>query len=139
MSNADPKIHIALSSERSIAAHTLRALYDSEPWWPERSTKDLEYILREHLAVGAWHDSKLVGFTRAVSDGRFRAYIEDVLVLAEYRNRGVGKQLMQTLLAVLSNIHVVTLFCQSKLSDYYVDLGFKEFTRQVVMHRRNVR
>ena len=84
-------------------------------------------------------EKNLIGFARAVSDFRFRAYIEDVLVIAEYRNRGIGRQLIQTLLDELSNIHVVTLFCQNKLTEYYTGLGFKKFSRQVVMHRRNIR
>jgi len=76
---------------------------------------------------------------RVVSDGRFRAYIEDVLVLKEYRSRGLGTKLMNKILSSLEDIHVITLFCQSKLSEYYTNLGFKEFTKQVVMHMRNVR
>lgn len=132
-------IIIALNSERPIAAVTLRKLYDSEPWWPERSLADMRFVLDSHRSVGAWDGDKLVGFARAVTDSRFRAYIEDVLVLADYRGGGVGRQLLQMLLESLKDIHVVTLFCQPKLSAYYSELGFKEFARQVVMHLRNVR
>ena len=138
---SDPggKIHVALSSERPISEGLLKELFDSEPWWPERSLDDLGFILKEHLSVGAWHGDHLVGFARAVSDLRFRAYIEDVLVLADYRGDGIGRRLVTMLLKSLSGIHVITLFCQPRLSEYYVSLGFKEFTKQVVMHRRNVR
>ena len=130
---------VATCSDRRIQAEELLDLYASEPWWPERSLEDVSYILQNHFAVGAWDGSRLVGFARVVSDGRFRAYIEDVLVLEEYRGRSIGTKLMEAAKDSLRDIHVVTLFCQPKLSAYYTRLGFKEFTRQVVMHLRNVR
>ncbi len=132
-------IAVVQCSERRIKAGELLELYASEPWWPERSLEDVGYVLENHAAVGAWEGEKLIGFARTVSDGRFRAYIEDVLVLEEYRRQGVGAELLRVVLDALQDIHVVTLFCQPKLSAYYTDLGFKEFSKQVVMHRRNMR
>ena len=139
MEKHDTNITVIPSSVRTIAAEALRALYDSEPWWPERSLADIRFVLDSQLSVGAWHGDELVGFARAVTDSRFRAYIEDVLVLAEFRSGGVGRQIILTLLDSLKDIHVVTLFCQPKLSEYYTELGFKELSRQVVMHLRNIR
>ena len=133
------KVEIASSKDRKIPAASLKKLYDTEPWWPERSLGDLQHILDTTIAVGAWDDEELVGFARAVTDTRFRAYIEDVLLLEEYRGREIGRRLMELLLSMLKDIHVVTLFCQPKLSDFYTELGFKEFTKQVVMHLRNLR
>ncbi len=132
-------VQVVPEAERRIPAELLMELYASEPWWPERTLDDITYILSGNISVGVWDGQKLVGFARAVSDSRFRAYIEDVLLLEEYRSKGTGKLLMQTILDQLSEIHTVTLFCQPKLSNFYTELGFKEFTRQVVMHMRNIR
>ena len=130
---------VSLHSERTIPADKLKQLYDSEPWWPERSEPELRAMLDRYPAAGAWDDDKLIGFARSVTDKRFRAYIEDVLVLKGYRKRGIGTQIMDLLMASLEGIDSVTLFCQRKLVRYYESLGFKEFTRQVVMHKRNSR
>ena len=132
-------IEISLNKNRPIPPRALRTLYDSEPWWPERSLEDMEFVLSGYPAIGAWDDDRLIGFARAVTDGRFRAYVEDVLVLEEYRSDGIGRKILERLLRELEEIHVVTLFCRPRLSDYYQSLGFKEFTKQVVMHKRNVR
>ena len=137
MTRNSEEITVDLNSARPISAEALRLLYDSEPWWPERSMADIQLVLDSHEAAGAWDGNRLVGFARAVSDSRFRAYIEDVVVLSEYRGGGIGRQLIRALLESLRHIHVVTLFCQPKLSGYYAELGFKEFTRQVVMHLKN--
>ncbi len=132
-------IDIALNTRRRIPPEALKALYDTEPWWPERTTEDLECVLHHFPAVGAWRGQELVGFARAVTDSRFRAYIEDVLVKLEYRSAGIGERLMQTLVEELQHIHVITLFCRPRASEFYTRLGFKEFTKQIVMHLRNRR
>ena len=130
---------IRMHTDRPITAEALKGLYDSEPWWPERTVEDLRFVLSECPAVAAWDGTVLVGFARAVTDGRFRAYIEDVLVLKPYRKRSIGTRMLHMLLEELREIHVITLFCRPRLSGYYAELGFKHFTKQVVMHKRNQR
>lgn len=132
-------VTIALHAQRPIPAEKLKTLFDSEPWWPERSVKDLREVLDDYPAVGAWDRDTLVGFARALTDFRFRANIEDVLVLKDYRNSNIGTQLANLLLQSLEDIDVITLFCRRKLASYYESLGFKEFTRQTVMQKRNHR
>jgi len=132
-------VAVSLHTERKIPAEKLKGLFDSEPWWPERSIADLRRVLDQYPAVGAWHGADLVGFARAVTDFRFRANIEDVLVLDGYREHGVGTRIMDILLQSLGKIDVITLFCQRKLTPYYESLGFKEFSRQAVMQKRNSR
>ena len=130
---------IATNSEHPMSGAEVKALYDSEPWWPERSVTDIEAMLRNHVSVGAWDGPRLVGFCRSVGDGRFRAYIEDLLILESYRGRGTGTRLLGRLLDELKDIDVITLFCRPKLAEFYQNLDFKEFTKQVVMHHRNHR
>ncbi|PQP86065.1 N-acetyltransferase [Paenibacillus sp. AR247] len=91
-------------------------------------------MLGSSIAVGAWDEDRLVGFARAVSDGLFRAYIEDMGVQEDYRKRGLGREIVDRITAELENIHVVSLFCESGLVDFYQQTGYKP-TRQVVMHK----
>ena len=128
---------LSLHTERQIPATKLKNLYDSEPWWPERTLEDLQIMLDRYPAVGVWVGDELIGFARAVTDSRFRANIEDVLVLKEYREQGIGTRIVNLMMEYLKDIDVVTLFCQRKLVAYYESLGFKEFTRQAVMQKRN--
>ena len=139
MSEDAAVIEILTNSERPIPAESVKALYETEPWWPERVVDDIEFVLSEQTAVGAWHGDYLIGFARAVCDLRFRAYIEDVLVLKSYRSRGTGTRLLNRLLEELESIDVITLFCRPRLSALYERLGFKEFKKLVVMHKRNPR
>ena len=75
-----------------------------------------------------------MGFVRAVTDGRFRAYVEECVVAEEFRGLGVGTELLAVLLRDLTHIDVVSLFCSSELVPFYERSGFRA-TRQFVMHR----
>lgn len=44
-------------------------------------------MLSKVQSVGAWKDDTLIGFARAVSDGKFRAYIEDIVIHSLFRKR----------------------------------------------------
>jgi GNAT superfamily N-acetyltransferase len=48
--------------------------------------------------VGAYDDTAMVGFARAVSDGVALAYLADVFVLDEHRGRGLGRRLVDTMI-----------------------------------------
>ncbi len=74
--------------------------------------------------VSAWADAQLVGFLRVLSDGRFRAFIEDVIVDAEYRGQGVGDALMRRALEALAPVQEVVLGCTEDNVGYYERFGF---------------
>ncbi len=126
-------VQVRTAAERPIPARLVRDLYARVGWWPERSEQDIAGVLVRGVAVAAWDDERLVGFARAVSDGRFRAYIEDVVVHEHYRRQGVAMDLLERLLDELGTIDVVSLFCNPRLGPLYERAGF-EPTRQLVLH-----
>ena len=46
------------------------------------------------------NSGKAVGMGRAISDGVSDAYIQDLVVLPDYRGRGIGKAILRKILAV---------------------------------------
>ncbi|CAM3422330.1 MULTISPECIES: GNAT family N-acetyltransferase [Saccharibacillus] len=120
-------------TEKPIPPLQLLRLYQDADWWPERTKDGIRKLLAHGIVLGAWEDKQLVGFCRAVSDGVYRAYVEDVVVLGAHRGQGIGRQMMDKMLHELVGIEVVSLFCSAKLSDYYERSGFKP-SRQIVMH-----
>ncbi len=129
----DP-IELVTHRSRPVPADRLRRLYDHVGWWPERSAAEIAAVLDGAVAVGAWHGEDLVGFARLVTDGRFRAYVEDVAVHESCRRRGLGTAIVRELLAAAADIDLTTLFCEPGLVPLYEGLGFRA-TSQVVLHR----
>jgi N-acetylglutamate synthase-like GNAT family acetyltransferase len=121
---------------RQIKAVELVKLYKGEGWWEERKEKDIEEMLKQGDSVGAWNKGELIGFARAVSDGKFRAYIEDVVIHKDYQNSGTGTKLMAQLVDELSHIDIISLFCEEELLPFYEKNNFKFSKSHLVMHRK---
>lgn len=129
-------VSIYLHKEKEMSPTQIMQLYQDAGWWPERNEKGIDQILNSSIAVGAWDGEQLVGFCRAISDGVYRAYIEDVVVLQSHRNQGIGKLLMNRLQKELKEIDIVSLFCSADLENYYQQFRYKA-TKQIVMHQKN--
>ncbi|WP_062110252.1 GNAT family N-acetyltransferase [Bacillus niameyensis] len=111
-------------------------LYKDADWWEERLEEDIEEMLKKDQSVGAWKADTLIGFARAVSDGKFRAYIEDVVIHSSYRHEGIGTKLISKLMDELSHIDVISLFCEEELISFYENNDFKLSKSQFVMHKK---
>lgn len=136
MEEQNLNIEISTFTERQIKAIDVMRLYNDVGWWEERLEKDIEEMLNKVPSVGAWNDDTLIGFARAVSDGKFRAYIEDVVIHTSYRKEGIGTKLVSKLLDELSHINVISLFCEEHLIPFYGKNYFKYSKSQFVMHRK---
>lgn len=123
-------------AERNIPPEQLILLYKDAGWWEERQEQDIFRMLESGPSIGAWHDNTLIGFIRAVSDGCFRAYIEDVVVRRDHQRRGIGEELVAMMLRQLQQIDVISLFCEEPLIDFYQAQGFKRSRSQYVLHRK---
>jgi predicted GNAT family acetyltransferase len=130
-----PTLQIAFHTERPIDAHAVRALYDLANWWPNRQPAAIADMLDHAIAIGVWDHDHLIAFARAVADGHFRAYIEDVVVHPAYRRQGIALQMLGQLLDALAHIETISLFCTPDLMTLYAQLGFASHRSQCVMHR----
>lgn len=50
------------------------------------------------LCFGVFHGHQQVGFARVISDFSTMAYLADVFILEDYRGKGLGKLLMQSIM-----------------------------------------
>ncbi|MBS4195953.1 GNAT family N-acetyltransferase [Lederbergia citri] len=82
--------------------------------------------------------NQVVGFITAISDGVLSAYIPFLEVLPEYKNKGIGKELVGKMLKELNHIYMIDLCCDDDLVPYYEKIGmfrtngmiFRNYSRQ---------
>jgi N-acetylglutamate synthase-like GNAT family acetyltransferase len=55
--------------------------------------------IENSLCFGVYDNSSQIGFARAISDFATYAYVADVFILEPYRERGLGKELMASIMA----------------------------------------
>ena len=71
-----------------------------ESYWAKEIPRPIvEKAVNNSLCFGLYHNSKQVGFGRAVSDHSTFAFLADVFVVPAYRGRGLGKWLVSCIIA----------------------------------------
>jgi GNAT superfamily N-acetyltransferase len=78
----------------------IHAFLANESYWvPGISRASVEKCIDHSLCFGAYQNNRQIGFARVVTDYVRYAHLLDVFVLPEFRGRGVGKLLMENILA----------------------------------------
>lgn len=76
--------------------------------------------------------NQVIGFITAISDGVLSAYIPFLEVLPEYKNKGVGSELVNQMLKELGDIYMVDLCCDEDFIPYYEKFGMMKSTGMVL-------
>ena len=76
-----------------------RALSERAYWALGRTRAAVDTSLRHSLCFGAFDGRRQVGLARVVTDHATFAWICDVFVDEGYRGRGIGQQLIETIVA----------------------------------------
>jgi len=109
---------------------TLHRLYRREWWTSNRNRKEIEIMLRHSTLIVAIEDEakELIGFSRILSDRIFKAEIYDIIVHPDYRDQGIGKRLIQTILSHpdLAQVQQFNLQCKAEMLPYYQQFGFTD-------------
>jgi ribosomal protein S18 acetylase RimI-like enzyme len=77
-----------------------------------------------HTVCTAYAQEVPVGFGRALSDGHLQSAVYDVVVLPDYQGRGVGRMIMEALLAKLPRKGPVLLYAAPGKVAFYRKHGF---------------
>lgn len=122
-------------------AEELVALYKAGGWWKDcYDPSGLPSLIRGSFAFAVAVESKTgraVGMARAISDRASDAYIQDFIVLPQYRNKGIGRMLVETIVARLKKkgIHWIGLIAEEGSDGFYTKLGFGPFKGKPMLYR----
>ena len=92
---------IEISSDPARLDVTLvHRFLSEESYWAKNIPLELvRTAIENSLCFGAYDGGAQVGFARAVTDYATFAYVADVFVVASHRGAGVGKKLMEAVVA----------------------------------------
>ena len=117
----------------------LQRLFHKHAFWAQqRSFAQLRRMLAgSSVVVSLWRGKRLVGFGRASSDGIYRAVLWDVVVAGDLQGRGLGRQVVEALLAApeiqqAERVYLMT----TNSSGFYQQLGFKSAQPQELLVQR---
>ena len=89
-----------------------------------------------HTTVFIYHDDRLIGFGRAISDGAYQAAIYDCAVLPEFQGKGIGKTVMDNILSQVSHCNVI-LYASPGKENFYQKHGFRKMKTGMAHFKRS--
>lgn len=114
-------------------------LYKAGGWWKDYyDPSGLKNLIKGSFAFAVAIDKssgKAIGMGRLISDGISDAYIQDLVVLPKYRDRGIGRQLVKVLLdhCLSKGILWIGLIAEPEQDGFYSNMGFKTMSKYVPM------
>lgn len=88
-----------LSTDRGLLDLDLIHRYLTECYWAKGIPREIvARSLQNSLCFGIYELKRQIGFGRVISDFATYAYIGDVFVLDPFRNRGLGKWMMECIM-----------------------------------------
>ena len=119
--------------------YKLKVLLDKNTSWANnRTMKDLKHCLaNSDVIVSLWSQNKILGFGRALSDGRYRSVLWDIVIDHKHQGKGYGKLIVNSLLESkrIKKSEKVYLMTSSQ-KDFYCQIGFKEVLSQSLLIKK---
>ena len=117
-------------SEKLPTAEHFFKLFETTGWNKkyELSKEELYLAIKNSwYTISVFDKEELVGFGRIICDGIVHALILDVIILPERQREGVGKDVMDKLIAECKKhkIRDIQLFSAADKAGFYEKLGFK--------------
>ena len=109
-----------------IQPEALQSLLSQTEWANNRGPLEIQRMLDgSQITLGVWHEERLIGFSRVITDDCYRALIDDVVVDSAYRGQGIGSAMMKKLLLRTQHIEIVMLDCATATAPFYARFGFE--------------
>ena len=126
------------SFDKQIEPEQLQGLLRQTGWANQRSIEGVQKMLQGTLlTLGAWEGDRLVGFARVITDGIYRALIDDVVVEESKRGTGIGSGLMRRLIEQLAGVEEVFLHCGEQVVSFYERHRFERSNGVVMDLKKN--
>ncbi|HET7680409.1 MAG TPA: GNAT family N-acetyltransferase [Xanthobacteraceae bacterium] len=120
-----------------LAAADVAAVFDASGIC--RPTNDLERIERmfanANLIFSAWHEGKLVGVCRALTDFSYCCYLSDLAVDKAFQNHGIGRELIDRVRSAIGEEVVLVLLSAPEAMAYYPKVGFEKIENGFIIKR----
>lgn len=104
-----------------------------------RPTHDVARIERmfDHadLVLSAWHDGKLVGVCRALTDFSYCCYLSDLAVAKAFQDQGIGREFIDRVRATIGDEVALILLSSPEAMAYYPKVGFGKIENGYIIKR----
>lgn len=104
--------------------------------WQKHKNATLDIAIRNSLFfVTVYNNNEIIGMVQITGDGILSFYLQYLVVIPQYRNRGIGRELVERALCRIKELAhvdaVIALFTSSENKPFYQKLGFIERPNEI--------
>ncbi len=126
------QVNVPVSTEAVIAVFQSSGL--------NRPVQDQDRIAlmlqRADLTVTAWHDGRLVGIARSMTDFCYCCYLSDLAVRQEYQHQGIGRKLVELTKQEVGEQSSLLLLAAPTAMEYYPKIGMTNIENAFLIPRQ---
>ena len=131
-------MNIEFSTTKAVSTMQFKAVLEASTLGKRRPVDDLKclagMLANSNLLVTAWHEERLVGVARSVTDFHYACYLSDLAVDVDYQSAGVGRRLQAITKSQLGPHCKLILIAAPQADAYYGKLGFTKNPRCWVLN-----
>lgn len=133
------KVEVEIKIVDSWPENEIVDLYKAGGWWKDSyDSSGINPLIQGSFAFFVATEKKsgkAIGMGRIISDGVSDAYLQDIIVLQEYREQGIGKKLTEALIqhCLSKKLYWIALIAEPDQDGFYKTLGFKNMKNYVPM------
>ena len=117
-----------IQSMKELDKDKIYKLYEANEWIAYLQTFDqlMRGIGNSLDCISYEENGELIGLIRTVGDGETIIYIQDILIMPEHQDRGIGSQLIQHVLEKYKHVRQIALMTdmEPKQHKFYKKNGF---------------
>ncbi|MFN1218364.1 GNAT family N-acetyltransferase [Chryseobacterium kwangjuense] len=115
-------------------------LYNCSDYFPIADREDTDRIKKMHdnadIVVTAWAEDQLVGLARSISDFCYCCYLSDLCVRNEYKQKGIGKELVRITKELAGNECKLILHSSPNAMNFYSNIGMEQINSAFIIKRK---
>ena len=120
---------ISFSENKDLPRDEVLNLYNDAEWYAYTKEPEvlMEAISNSIYVRTAWENETLVGLIRVIGDGKTIIYIQDILILKSHKRRGIGSQLISTVMEKYGDVRQKVLLTDDnpETRGFYEAIGFE--------------
>ena len=122
--------------KKDLPIDQLRFLFMSAGWSKGDETQEMISnfnlpFINSTLVISAWHEDRLVGVVRLLSDKIIRSVIYDLVVDPEFQCRGIGRELLERCVRAFPKTEWIVQTDDGNV-EYYLKNGFLSYPGNVL-------
>ncbi|MCR8656647.1 GNAT family N-acetyltransferase [Paenibacillus endoradicis] len=125
-----------ISSDKALLnKERIHKFLSASYWANKRSTETINKSIETSYCYGVYHESIQIGFARVITDWATFYYLCDVVIDEEYRGRGIGKKLIETITQAEEYKDLLGVLGTADAHGLYEQFGFNKNADRFMVRR----